>query len=197
MARLFTAVDLAPEVRAAIALARDGLLQRLPEPHRSGLRPAGSAQLHLTLVFIGEVDEARVTDVTAALARGFSLPPFEIAFGRCGVFPPRGRARVLWLGIAAGEKELRQLFELTALRLQQAGVAVDTGSFTPHLTLGRWRDGSGPSRFTPPEVSTLPSQRVSELTLFRSQLGASGAVHTRLTTGSLGVTKDGNECRDT
>src|SRR5581483_11051610 len=100
MARLFTAIELAAGTRAAIVSRQAEIAARLRHAGDRDLRLTGAEQLHLTLVFIGEVDEARVPAVAEALAPAIPVTPFAIEFGACGTFPPGGPPRVLWLGVS-------------------------------------------------------------------------------------------------
>ena len=99
MARLFTAIELGAEVRERIAACQAELAGAVSSGRTDGLRLVRAAQLHLTLVFLGEIDDARVPVIVDAMTADLPMPPFEIEFASCGVFPQHGPARVLWLGV--------------------------------------------------------------------------------------------------
>ena len=89
MPRLFVALDPPDEVKDAL----DRLCEGLP-----GIRWSDRGQFHLTLRFIGEVEQGTFYDIGEALAN-VSHPPFELALKGLGQFPPRGAPHTLWVGM--------------------------------------------------------------------------------------------------
>src|SRR5262249_49098694 len=95
--RLFVAVELGERARAAIAEEQGRL--RAIAAKGSRVRWVGPEQLHLTLVFLGEVDPARAAGVVQAIGRPIERAPIELTFAGIGAFPPRGAPRALWIGL--------------------------------------------------------------------------------------------------
>jgi len=132
MPRLFTALELTEEARAALALSRGGLF---------GARWSDPADYHLTLRFIGDID-ARTADEVAAALDETRRAPVEIVFESLSWFggdKPRA--------IVARVKPTPALVELAAdheRRLRRLGLPPETRHFTPHVTLARLR-GVGPA----------------------------------------------------
>jgi 2'-5' RNA ligase len=186
MARLFTAVDLGPETRRLIAAEQSALARVLTSSRGERLRLVRPPELHLTLVFIGEVADERMPVLVDAMNADIGMPAFDVEFGSCGVFPPEGPARVLWLGVRRGATELVRLFDLVADRLATAGIPRERRPFAPHLTLGRWRE-RGPSRvrLQLPEVGRVAVEHVSSVTLFHSRLLPGGPEHTAIARARL------------
>ena len=186
MARLFTAIELGPQVRERVAACQADLARAVRAGGHAGLRLVRAAQLHLTLVFLGEIADAAVPGIVEVMSRELSLPPFDIEFVSCGVFPPRGPARLLWLGVGDGAVQTRHVFEAVSDRLDSAGVPREHRAFVPHLTLGRWRDRAAedPRRLLP-ELGRVAVQRVSAVTLFQSRLLPGGPEHRRLAQARL------------
>jgi 2'-5' RNA ligase len=96
--------------------------------------------LHLTLRFLGELDESRLPQLSGALASlegrgGVNLHAVEI-----GSFGGR-RPRVIWVGFAQDEafEQLQDHRQRLGDALARVGVAADRGAYRPHLTLGRVR----------------------------------------------------------
>src|SRR5436190_9797038 len=143
--RLFTAIDLGDRARLAIAEAQRRVVASLGDPGGS-LRLVRADHVHLTLVFLGEVDEAVAQSVVAAMSEPFSLAPFALSIGGAGVFPPRGAPRVLWLGVLDGTAEAIALQRLVVDRLAPFGIEREARPFRPHLTLARWRESRGAQR---------------------------------------------------
>ena len=177
--RLFTAIDLDDEAREAVAALQWRLVRRVGE--RSSVRWTKPEQMHLTLVFIGEADEALAARVIAAVHPTPSLPRFDVSFEGVGVFPPRGAPRVLWLGVRAGAREMEGLQREFTDRLERIGVSLERRPFHAHLTLARWRDSRPADRRAVSEIAdtgTVATVRVDHVTLYRSQLSATGSTYT-------------------
>jgi 2'-5' RNA ligase len=179
--RLFAAVPLNDEVRAAVAAEQRRIVTRAPALE-SAARWVQPDQMHLTLVFIGEVADPQVPSLATALAEPIPRSSFELSVEGLGMFPPRGAPRVLWIGITAGAREVGDLQQLMRSRVTAAGYAVDAKPFHPHLTLARFRDGHSSYRRALADLITAPASiarlRVDEVILFESRLpegrGASG-----------------------
>jgi len=140
-----------------------------------------SHQLHLTLVFIGEVGEPLASAVIDAARADLELEPFELSFGGLGVFPPRGAPRVLWLAIERGAREADALHRQVASRLEAAGVKTEPRPFSPHLTLARWKTARFSDRrlVSAEETSAVDARvTVEAVTLYQSQVSSSGSVYT-------------------
>lgn len=132
MARLFLALQ--PDEPARRALAGLASLVAI----RSAGRAVPVANLHLTLVFLGEVDAARI----GALARAVPAVAgsgFVLALDRIGGFR---RAGVAWAGCRRTPPELTALQEALSKTIRGAGFSVDEREFTPHLTLARHIHGT-------------------------------------------------------
>jgi 2'-5' RNA ligase len=137
--RLFIAVPVADEVRAAVGelMARvsgASIEERAPGRPR-WVRVDG---LHVTLRFLGSTLDERRPEVAAAVgaaARG--MAPFAIALNGGGAFPDAYRPRVLWIGIDAGTDELAGLALQLNEELRSLGWPSEDRPFTGHLTLAR------------------------------------------------------------
>jgi 2'-5' RNA ligase len=130
--RLFLALNLPPTVREALWAATEPL-RDLGLPVK-WVRGEG---IHLTLKFLGDVDEGREAELMAALARaasgGRALP---LAVGGFGVFPDFRRPRVVWAGIAP-EPALEILQHRVEQEFAPLGFPTEARAFRPHVTLGR------------------------------------------------------------
>lgn len=136
---------------------------------------------HVTLLFVGEVDEGRLEDVKCApgTIEG-AVRPFEASLGSLGQFPPKGRARVLYVGLDRGGAEVTRLFELISSRMR-AFIQDPGRRFTPHVTVARARGrGSGSGRGRGPAAADdVPEFEggfmVERVTLYESILRPAGA----------------------
>lgn len=184
MIRAFIAIEIGPEVIGRISAAIDQL-----RPQIFGLRWVNDRNFHVTLRFLGDVEEGQIEHIGAALHEHIHpFPRFSINAKGLGVFPDLRRPTVLWVGLVA--TELASLVARLESPLERLGFAAEKRSFTPHLTIGRWRqtDRAGKSI-----GQTLESWKdyqfgasdVDEVILFQSVLKPEGATHTRLKTVKL------------
>src|ERR1700674_4962536 len=114
--RLFAAVELTDDARAAIVSERQKIATALGAVARS-LRFVRAGHMHLTLVFIGEIAEARGGHIVEVMRSDIAQAPFQVVFGGVGTFPRDAAPRVLWLGVVRGAPELVELAALVARRL--------------------------------------------------------------------------------
>ena len=163
--RLFVAVELPDEPRAAVVRA----VETLHAP--PGFRPIPDDQLHLTLVFLGAVEPARVAAIEERLVEvAAHAAPFETALTAFGAFPPRGAARVLWVGLCDDEGRLAGLARATDDGLRGL-VVTQERPFRAHVTVARAR---APVRVPQAVLETAVEPvrfEVGAVTLFRSHLG--------------------------
>jgi len=180
--RSFVAVELPEAVKAALTRLQDEV-----KAGGGGVKWVQPGGVHLTLKFLGYVDEARVPALVQALTRaceGFG--PLEVALSGLGVFPSPSRPRVAWVGLSGGVETLLRLQEGVEKVLSPFGFPREDRAFTPHLTIARLREGVAPDearafgqaflRASPESVSF----KVEGISLMKSQLTPSGAIYTRL-----------------
>jgi 2'-5' RNA ligase len=186
--RLFIAIDLDEATRSAIGREQKRLAAVLRASSRSSLKWVQPDHMHLTLVFLGEVDEARAIPLIADIRREIVQPPFDVVFGEFGVFPPRGAPNVLWTGVTAGVEPAIVLQRTVAERVCRHGFQPETRPFRPHLTLARWREARSADRehVTTVEPRYVATLRVDHVTLYQSRLSPAGPSYTALTRANLG-----------
>ena len=180
--RSIVAVELPEAVKAALTRLQDEV-----KAGGGGVKWVQPGGVHLTLKFLGYVDEARVPALVQALTRaceGFG--PLEVALSGLGVFPSPSRPRVAWVGLSGGVETLLRLQEGVENVLSPFGFPQEERAFTPHLTIARLRESVAPDeakafgqaflRASPESVSF----KVEGISLMKSQLTPSGAIYTRL-----------------
>ena len=184
--RLFVAVELDERSRAAIAAEQERLRPIAAQGAR--VRWVQPDHLHLTLAFLGDVDGAPADGIVAALQPPIAQPPFDLIFAGFGMFPPRGAPRALWIGIRDGESELRELQRVVAERVARSGVALEQRPFSPHLTLGRWKESRPSDRSRLADAfheRTIARVRVDGAALFESRISSKGPTYTALARATL------------
>lgn len=126
MIRLFVGLSPPPELRRRLALLAGGI---------PGARWTGEANLHVTLRFIGEVDEATAHSLHDALAT-IRATAFPVGLTGLGTYGRGARPHTLWLGVRP-TPPLLHLHDKIESALVRAGLAPEPRKFTPHLTLAR------------------------------------------------------------
>jgi 2'-5' RNA ligase len=136
--RLFVAIALPDSAAGELDSAVAPLRQAWPE-----LRWTGRGAWHLTLAFLGEVDEKVTGNLAERLERAAARhAPLALSLGSAGAFPGPGRARVLWTGVQGEPRALAALAASVAAGARRAGAppAGEGRRFQPHLTLARCRE---------------------------------------------------------
>ena len=133
--RAFVAVAISDEIRRGIARLQDDL-------KKVGAKVGwiAPANIHLTLVFLGNIFQAKVGELGSALdaiAREFE--PFRMEVAGAGWFGSAASPRVLWVGIAEPNQPLAALQGRVGEAVQSLDIPVEDRAFKPHLTLGRVR----------------------------------------------------------
>ena len=173
--RLFTAIDLPPDIRNRLA----DLIGRLRPLARIKWSPASN--LHLTTTFIGEWPEPRLPELRNTLA-GVPMRAIPICVRRLGFFPNRRSPRGFYAAVDA--PDLSTLARDTQAALAKLGIEAESRAYTPHLTLARIKAPEGLASFHKaveelghPEFGSFLADRFF---LYHSKPGASGSVYTKL-----------------
>ncbi|HSL23267.1 MAG TPA: RNA 2',3'-cyclic phosphodiesterase [Vicinamibacterales bacterium] len=178
--RLFFAIALDDAVRAATARVAADLQERLARAGAArAVKWVEPENLHVTLRFIGEVDDGRAARLLDIVAAPLDAGAFGLRVGGAGCFPEHGAPRVLWAGVQEGADRARAVFDTLDRRLAPLRLERELRPYTPHLTLGRVREieravGTRLREWlaeAPPDLGAL---QVDGLTLYRSQLSAKG-----------------------
>jgi 2'-5' RNA ligase len=178
--RLFFAIALSEPLRASVSRVSDSLQERLASVHRRrAVKWVERENLHVTMRFLGEVDEAATRVLAEHTREPLPQPAFELAVGGAGAFPPAGAPRVLWAGVGAGSDAARAVFESLERRLAPLRFPPEERAYTPHLTLGRVREidrasGQQLRGWLAAVPAALGTQHVSGVTLYRSRLSPAG-----------------------
>ncbi len=170
MVRLFVALDPPDPVREQLSSICAGL---------QGARWVPKHNLHLTLRFVGEVDNADSTDIDDALSR-LSGTALEVSLEGLGFFGKGRKLRSLWIR-AARSPELVSLRAAVESVLVRSGCAPETRNFFPHITLAYLKGAHAESveNFVADHsMFRIKAFPVTILTLYSSFLSRSGAIYT-------------------
>ena len=165
MLRLFVGIALPPELKLRLSLICSGV---------PGARWVDPGNYHLTLRFIGEVDEGVASDIDAVLVQ-LRAKRFELALAGVGRFGDR----MLWAGVDKNPAllHLRDKVESALVRL---GLEPETRRYAPHITLARLRNASEAKLQAFIEEHALFRSdpfRVERFSLVASYLTKSGAIY--------------------
>ncbi len=169
MPRLFVALDFPAGIQERLTALCCGL---------PGARWVAPEHMHLTVRFIGEVDSSVFRTVREELA-AVRCSPFSFHLEGVGFFPPRGKPRVVWVGISRCE-ELFQLRNRVESVLVRSGLEPEGRKYSPHVTLARLNNTPGSrvasflehnSYFRTDELA------IDSFQLYSSVLNSKGAKH--------------------
>jgi len=134
--RTFVAIDLNADVRR-----RAKTLLNVLSRGTSGVRWVAPDQLHVTLKFLGDVDDTRFYAVCEAVRKAVGgRAPFSLACRGVGAFPDLSRPRTVWLGIEDPDGQLAELQTDVERQLRELDFPEENRPFRPHVTLGRVQD---------------------------------------------------------
>ena len=182
MKRLFIALPILEKTRLEIVqgILADGSVKKMP------VRWSSVQNLHLTLQFLGDVEEKRIPVLKQILNRLCTTGSEEyLTFTNIGAFPGTINPRVIWIGIKENDTLRKIQRHLTQVLIRNEFTA-DQKKFKPHLTLGRVKENAAvPADMIAcledlrgkVDLSASPLDRV---TLFESQLKPGGPVSTVL-----------------
>jgi RNA 2',3'-cyclic 3'-phosphodiesterase len=189
MARLrtFIGVDIGKSIRErAVALqetlARTGTDVKWVEPEN----------LHVTLLFLGEVDDREVPAVCRVVAeQTHQHPAFMMNIQSAGCFPNLRRPRILWIGVGEGTQELCAVHDSLETPLLELGCyRREERQYTPHITLGRVKSDRPAEKLSAALAQNAGWQggkvSVSEILVMSSELTPKGPVYTILSRAKLG-----------
>lgn len=185
--RLFVAMELDERVLAGAAALIDA--QRQEVPHARWLT---AQQLHVTLSFLGQVDQALVLDVGARLLEvARQLPPFNVRIRGAGGFPNARRPSVVWLGVEPDAPILHAMVAELQAAWKELGRSVEARAYHPHLTLARSKQPAGDARLAAViqalAHTDLGSCAVRDIVLFQSEPSPAGVRYSALLRAPLGA----------
>ena len=195
MIRAFLAVELSQELRAELATVQQELKHRIEPEMKRDIRIswAQPASIHLTLKFLGDMDEQVIDPLLAAVEQAIGRQTaVNVPLERLGAFPRPQSPRVLWVGPSQNWErgaEAKRVVEIHGA-IEQAceGLSFlrETRSFSPHLTLARIKVGERHVGVALAKVGvldrpiSLSSLAVESVVLMKSELKPTGSVYTKL-----------------
>jgi 2'-5' RNA ligase len=166
MIRLFVSLNIPLEIRESIMLFRK---EAFSGEESNKWEP--KEKLHITLKFIGEIQENLLKKISEELTFIENYPIFECSLNNFGFFVLRGIPKILWIGVNAGEK-IYSLVDEINVRLKKFSVQPEKKAFKSHITLLRLKGNPGENFINSFQKFSVPAInfRADEISLMQSQL---------------------------
>ena len=179
-------MELSQETRSALG----GLIGEL-KPGLGRVTWVRPERMHLTVKFLGEIDEGLVDRIDEKLKRICGeAQPFGFDIAGIGCFPNPSRPRVIWAGIEGDIEPARELQRRIDTELEHLGFEHDARGFSPHVTLGRVKGsinrGALHAAIESNREREFGSDRIEEVILMRSKLLPEGPQYTPLARFDIG-----------
>jgi RNA 2',3'-cyclic 3'-phosphodiesterase len=193
--RAFLAVELSQELRAELATVQQELKYRIEPEMKRDVRIswAQPASIHLTLKFLGDMDEQVVDPLLVAVEQAIGRQTaVNVPLERLGAFPRPQSPRVLWVGPSenwergAEAKRIAEIHGAIEQACEGLGFLRETKLFSPHLTLARIKVGERQVGVALAKGGVLDwpislgSLAVESVVLMKSELKPAGSVYTKL-----------------
>jgi 2'-5' RNA ligase len=182
--RTFIAIEIPSEIKSALAALQTEL--RRAGADVSWTKPES---IHLTLKFLGEVDEGRISEIEqACIDLAAKFQPFTLSLHGAGVFPNSRQPRVLWAGLSGEIEKVVEAQRQLDERLALIGFEREQKAFRPHLTIGRVKSNrKSRELIAAADLYELPalSFDVGEIVVMKSELHPAGARYTRIGVAAL------------
>ena len=195
MIRAFLAVELSQELRTKLATVQRELKHRIELEMKRDMRIswAQPASIHLTLKFLGDMDEQVIDPLRAAIEQAIgSQIAVNVLLERLGAFPRPQSPRVLWVGPSehwekgAEAKRIAEIHGAIEQACEGFSFLRETRPFSPHLTLARIKAGERHVGVALAQGGvlnrplSLGSLAVETVVLMKSELKPTGSVYTKL-----------------
>jgi len=184
--RAFVAVKVAEWIRRKLVGVQDELRRT-----EADVKWVEDANLHITLKFLGWIDDAAVTNLKGLLAaEALRWPRLRLDYAGVGTFPERGAPRVVWAGCTGDVAKLGELAAAVEGAAEQMGVPREDRPFKPHLTIGRVKSPRNlkqlQAALEPFRATAFGADEVGEFILFESTLRPQGPIYTPQAVFGLG-----------
>jgi 2'-5' RNA ligase len=176
MNRLFIALKIPKEIRENIISLRNAALTN----HES-FRWEPEDKIHLTLKFIGDVNEDLTEPIINSLKFAADYNCFDCRLTKFGFFYKQGQPKILWLGLSLNY-QVNLLVERINKELEAFSIPAEKRKFQPHLTIKRLRGDEGSGFIESFESFNIPEIKFKsgEIALMKSDLLPGGSKYTEI-----------------
>jgi RNA 2',3'-cyclic 3'-phosphodiesterase len=182
--RAFAGIELPAEIKGEL----QSIQKALQTPQSNYVKWVEVANLHLTLIFLGNIAPAQIDPISRAFENATcGIRAFELYLQNVGAFPSLDRPNIIWAGLQGDIKTLCAWQKNLEQKLIPLGFPPESRSFSPHLTLGRVRETASfmERQALGRKLQNLQCQEgtkmtVDSLNLIHSQLTPKGPIYTIL-----------------
>jgi 2'-5' RNA ligase len=187
LVRSFLAIELPREILKKIEEVQGDL-----KSSHADVRWVSPDKIHLTLKFLGNIEEARIEPIVEAIKGPVhNAQVFPLRVKGIGTFPHWKNPRVIWMGLIDGKGLLIPLQKQLEMALEKIGFEPEDRTFQPHLTLGRVNSSRGKEelirRMEGYREEEFGEVSVERMVLFKSDLKPTGPIYTPLREIELNV----------
>jgi 2'-5' RNA ligase len=189
--RTFIAIELPQEMRDYLA----GIQNKL-NASGADVKWVKPCNIHLTLKFLGEIDEKKLGRITEILENvSGNKKTFQIRISTLGAFPKINSPRVIWVGIDKGDNEAKEIAKELEEKIAKIGIPKEDRPFSSHITIGRTRSNLNLENLIQ-GLKTLENEpgrenlefAAGKITLFQSTLTPKGPIYEVLREANLKTT---------
>lgn len=189
--RTFIAIELPEEIKDTLARLQEQL-----KSSGANVKWAAPQNIHLTLKFLGEIDENKLDGVKQVIDEAVAdKTSFQARISSLGAFPKIDFPRIIWVGIDLGDKETKSIAKDLEDGLTKINIPKEDRPFSSHVTLGRVRSNLNRERLVKglKEAQGKFGEKslefsVTKIILFKSTLTPKGPVYEILKEGALKIT---------
>jgi 2'-5' RNA ligase len=168
--RIFVAIKLEEKVKKELSKVQEEMKRRSKR-----IKWVSKENLHLTLKFLGEVEETKIEEVEKKIEEGITgEKKFKLSFEGIGYFPNKKTPRIIWIGVDEGRDNFIRIAEKLNKNLNK--FRKEEKKIIPHLTLGRVKYGG--EVFIEEKNFKTSSFLVTKVSLIKSKLLESGPLYT-------------------
>ncbi|MEW6026851.1 MAG: RNA 2',3'-cyclic phosphodiesterase [Planctomycetota bacterium] len=183
--RLFIAITLDKAIRKKLADVQSALQKLQPD-----VKLVEPDNIHLTLRFLGEVEDEKLPELTKAVSVVENFPAFELELKGIGAFPVERHPKVVWVRAVDSSNTLEKLYNALEKELLNIDFQPDDHKFSAHITLGRnklpkYSDGFQ-ALLNEYAIESFGVQKVKKVSLLKSTLTPEGPIYTNIRDFGIG-----------
>jgi 2'-5' RNA ligase len=187
--RTFIAIELPVSIKSALSIIQD----KLKLGSVNCVRWVDPDNIHLTLKFLGNVSAGRILLITESMNEAIiGIAPFQISLEKAGAFPNMRVPRVVWVGLSGDINALLSVQGRIEEALAKLNFTPENRPFSPHLTLGRVKEGASfeekrglGEKIASLKIDSIESFTADAVSLMQSTLTRQGAVYNCLSKALL------------
>ena len=181
MTRLFVALNIPDEIKKKIVELRRDLVNQIPGNQYEKLRWEPEEKLHLTLKFIGEVEDSIVNKIVDAVDFIKEYEKLNSELTKFGFFYKKKAPKILWIGLKI-DSSVYKLTEELNKKMQKFFIPIENREFSAHLTLLRIKNNLDKNFIASFEQFVIPETKfiAEDISLIKSELLPEGSKYTEI-----------------